>query len=133
MIPTNGSSFGRAGGPAPPVPGRYRETPASSPPSVDPIPNRRAASRRLRPSIRTAVADPSSIAPRFISSALCTRSHESYLPRHFCSGAARLFRPLHEGFCLRRLHCNMSFRIMLRGNHVHEKDRVLKVVGILRT
>src|ERR1017187_6122762 len=102
MIPTNGSSFGRAGGRLRRYPGGTEN--ASIFATVrGSIPNRRAASRRLIPSTYTARRTcPYSSTP-FIpppSAHLGRRpSHAGLLLR-----PCRPIRPLYEGLSLRRSH-----------------------------
>src|SRR5271170_315084 len=102
MIPTNGSSFGRAGGRLRRYPGGTEN--ASIFATVrGSIPNRRAASRRLSPSTYTARRTcPYSSTP-FIPPP-STLQAEGYLVLEFYSGATGLSGRFTEGFSLRRLH-----------------------------
>src|SRR5271155_3687293 len=120
MIPTNGSSFGRAGGRLRRYPGGTEN--ASIFATVrGSIPNRRAASRRLIPSTYTArrtcpysstpfIPSPTSAAPRqmqAIAAGFLLRRNRTTRPllRHFLSGAynkprsqgKRDARPLYKG------------------------------------
>src|SRR5277367_2633333 len=109
MIPTNGSSFGRAGGRLRRYPGGTEN--ASIFATVrGSIPNRRAASRRLSPSTYTARRTcPYSSTP-FIPPP-STLQAEGYLVLEFYSGATGLSGRFTEGFLHRRLqpgHCCRS-------------------------
>src|SRR5271155_5589056 len=108
MIPTNGSSFGRAGGRPRRYPGGTEN--ASIFATVrGSIPNRRAASRRLSPSTYTARRTcPYSSTP-FIPPP-STLQAEGYLVLEFYSGAAGLSGRFTEGFSLRRLHGHAANR-----------------------
>src|SRR6202158_5675929 len=102
MIPTNGSSLGRAGGRLRRYPGGTEN--ASIFATVrGSIPNRRAASRRLSPSTYTARRTcPYSSTP-FIPRPLPHAGKRQLLP-DFYSGATGLSGCFIEGFSLRRLH-----------------------------
>src|SRR5271166_552334 len=110
MIPTNGSSFGRAGGRPRRYPGGTEN--ASIFATVrGSIPNRRAASRRLSPSTYTARRTcPYSSTP-FIPPP-STLQAEGYLVLEFYSGATGLSGRFTEGFSLRRLQADM--RVLAR-------------------
>src|SRR5271166_3478675 len=114
MIPTNGSSFGRAGGRLRRYPGGTEN--ASIFATVrGSIPNRRAASRRLIPSTYTARRT-------------CTYSSTPFIPppsahlgrrpstAGFLLRRRRTIRPLFEGLSLRRSHDDHSLT-GLRGEH----------------
>src|SRR4051794_14009805 len=107
IIPVNGSSFGRAGGRLRRYPGGTEN--ASIFATVrGSIPNRRAASRRLMPSIRTAQRTFAYSSTPFIPQpfALITKS---FLPPEFYSGATGLPGYFTEGFCLRRVQrCHLG-------------------------
>src|SRR6266702_4352505 len=102
MIPTNGSSFGRAGG-------RLRRYPGGT--ENDSIfatvrgsmPKRRAASRLLIPSIRTAKRTFAYSSTPFIPQPSAFNA-KSFLPPEFYSGATGQPGHFSEGFCLRRVH-----------------------------
>jgi hypothetical protein len=66
------------------------------------IPNRRAASRRLNPSIRTAWRTRPYNSTPLIPPPSALRA-KSYLPMHSCSGATEIPGRFNEGFYLRRL------------------------------
>src|ERR1700686_3370080 len=105
MIPTNGSSFGRAGG-------RLRRYPGGT--ENDSIfatvrgsmPKRRAASRLLIPSIRTAKRTFAYSSTPFIPQPSAFNA-KSFLPPEFYSGATGQPGHFSEGFCLRRVHLSM--------------------------
>src|ERR1035441_5070190 len=114
MIPTNGSSFGRAGGRLRRYPGGTEN--ASIFATVrGSIPNRRAASRRLIPSTSPARPTCPYSSPPFIpppSAHLGRRpSHAGLLLR-----PCRPIRPLYEGLSLRRSHVNPDTNVLLQAN-----------------
>src|SRR5437868_1189697 len=102
MIPTNGSSFGRAGG-------RLRRYPGGT--ENDSIfatvrgsmPKRRAASRLLIPSIRTAKRTFAYSSTPFIPQPSAFNA-KNFLPPEFYSGATGQPGHFSEGFCPRRVH-----------------------------
>src|ERR1017187_2549453 len=114
MIPTNGSSFGRAGGRLRRAPGGTEnasipETPRISAPVRGSIPNRRAASRRLIPSTYPARRTcPYSSTP-FIPP---PSAHLGRRPSAagFLLRPCRPIRPLYEGLSLRRSHYRLRMQ-----------------------
>src|SRR5271155_2451880 len=106
MIPTNGSSFGRAGGrPRRGTAGTAEARHFTTFPGA--VPNPRAASRRLSPSTYPARRTcPYSSTP-FIPPP-STLQAEGYLVLEFYSGATGLSGRFTEGFLHRRLHACLS-------------------------
>src|SRR5438270_13352879 len=101
MIPTNGASVGRAGGLLRRYPGGT-ENDSIFATVRGSMPKRRAASRLLIPSIRTAKRTFAYSSTPFIPQPSAFNA-KSFLPPEFYSGATGQPGHFSEGFCLRRV------------------------------